>query len=129
MDAYTAPGVPYDANEITQVETLIPTILAVGCSQSFVEACRRVAARVGVIVEPVPLDGLATLVASRKPLVLLIKNLIYDFDPAEFDLLARDVASSLLVIDHEELPFQVLEQQLGEAVRGAQGRRRERTQA
>ena len=111
-------------NDVTQIEVIVPTILAVGCSQSFVEVCRRVAARVGVMVEPVLLDGLATIVASRKPRLMVVKQHIYDFDPSEFDLLARDVGSGLLIIDGEEIAYTALERQLLAALREGQGLRR-----
>ncbi len=110
--------------EITLIEAIIPTIMAVGCSQSFVEMCRRATARAGVIVEPVQLDGLATLVASRKPLVLVVQRDIYDFDPSEFDLLARDVGSSLVIIENEDMAFQALERRLVEGVNRAPRRLR-----
>jgi hypothetical protein len=118
--AYNVCGVPNRLTEDTLVEAIIPTVIAVGCSQAFVERCRRVVARSGLIVEPEPLGGLATIVASRKPLALMIQRDIYDFDPDEFDLLARDVRGSLVVIEHEDMAFQALERQLSDAIYRAQ---------
>lgn len=80
--------------------------------------------RAGFIVEPAPLPGLPTLVASRKPLVLMMIRDLYDFDPAEFDLLARDVRGSLIVIEHEDVAFQALERNLIEAARASEKKRR-----
>lgn len=111
-------------SEDTITELIVPTVISVGCSQAFVELCRRVVARSGLIVEPEPLDGLTTTVASRKPLVLIVQRDIYDFDPDEFDLLARDVRSSLLIIEHEDIAFQALERRLNQAVQAAQGKRK-----
>lgn len=109
--------------EDTITEILIPTVVAVGCSKAFVETARRAASRTGLLVEPEPLDGLATIVAQRKPLALLIHRDIYEFDPLEFDLLMRDVRGVVLVIEHEDIAFQALERKLHEAAKGAEYKR------
>lgn len=114
-----SPRLPED----TLTEMLIPTIVAVGCSKAFVETARRAASRTGVLVEPEPLEGLATTVAQRKPLALLIHRDIYEFDPLEFDLLMRDVRGVVLVIEHEDMAFQALERRVNEAIQGAEYKR------
>jgi hypothetical protein len=109
--------------EDTLVNPDIPTVLTVGCSQAFVERCRRAVARLGVVIEPSQLSNFTTSAARCRPLVMVVLADVYQFDPGEFELLVRDVGSVSLVIEDEDLAYQELERRLSEAVRSASLRR------
>jgi hypothetical protein len=109
--------------EDTLVNPDIPTVLTVGFTQAFVERCRRVVARLGVIIEPTQLNNFTTTAARCRPLVMVVLADVYEFDPAEFELLVRDVGSVSLVIESEDLAYQALDRRLSEAVHAASLRR------
>src|SRR5690349_12050393 len=88
-----------------------PTILAIGCPPMLLDACRRVLARTGGVLKECDVSRVATVAAERKPLVLLLSEDVYAFDPAEFSALARDVRAVLLLAG-EEVEELVLEAQL-----------------
>ncbi|APR85067.1 Hypothetical protein A7982_10416 [Minicystis rosea] len=64
------------------------------------------------------------LVAELRPLAIVVTQEVYDFDPLEFDALARDVSSSLLRVE-EDISEAMLELLLGAAIDASLARRRE----
>ncbi len=73
-----------------------PTVLAIGCPPELVARSARALEGIGVALRTCDFLNAATAVAERRPLVLLLLEDLYRFDPEEFDALARDVRASLV---------------------------------
>jgi hypothetical protein len=78
---------------------------------------------IGALVKHCDLAQASTLVGERRPLAIVIPHELYEFDPAEFDALARDVRAALLRVD-DDITVEELEALLGAAVEAALARRR-----
>lgn len=99
-----------------------PTVLTIGCSPSLEQHCGRALVTLGALLQRTPLEGAATVAAERRPLVIVMPQALYEFDPEEFDALARDVGASLLRVD-DDVSEPVLEMLLGPALETAFERR------
>jgi hypothetical protein len=108
----------------TLTAPIAPTILAIGCPSPLLDACRRVLARTGGVLKESDVHRAATVAAERKPLVLLLSEDVYAFDPAEFSALARDVRAVLLLAN-EDVEEPALEVQIAFAIKRALRRRGE----
>jgi len=92
---------PIDVHDrATEKPVHIPTVLAVGCSDALLARCWTALAPLGVMVRDCEPALLATLVASRMPLAIVMpEHVYYAGDPAELDALARDVSAMLVKVD------------------------------
>jgi hypothetical protein len=113
-----------EAEASTLTAPAAPTVLAIGCPPTLLDLCRRVLARTGGVMKECDVPRVATVAAERKPLVLLLPEDVYAFDPAEFSALARDVRAVLLLAS-EDVGEIVLEAQLSLAITRALQRRDE----
>jgi hypothetical protein len=114
---------PIDVNErATEKPVHIPTVLAVGCSDALLARCWTALAPFGVMVRDCELSLVATLVASRMPLAIVMPEHVYARDPVELDALARDV-SAMLVKVHTEATVGELEAVVGIAIHSTIRRR------
>ena len=114
---------PIDVHDrATEKPVHIPTVLAVGCSDALLARCWTALAPLGVMVRDCELALLATLVASRMPLAIVMPDHVYDRDPAELDALARDV-SAMLVRVHADATVGEIEAVVGVAIRSTMRRR------
>jgi hypothetical protein len=100
-----------------------PTVLTLGCSSDLRARCAAALVSIGAILKHTDLAGAVTYVAERQPLVIVMPDDLYAFDPEEFDALARDVRASLLRVD-EDIAEAMLELLLGAAIDAAIFRRR-----
>lgn len=112
---------PHGAPTLTAVTT--PTVLTIGCSAGVRERAATATGRLGVLFKHCELTQAPTLVGERRPLALVIPHDLYEFDPDEFDALARDVRAALLRVD-DDVSAEELEALLGAAVEAALSRRR-----
>ncbi|MFT3775123.1 MAG: hypothetical protein QM820_57990 [Minicystis sp.] len=99
-----------------------PTVLTIGCSTELQQRCADALAAIGAVLKHGELPQAPTLVAERRPLAIVLPQALYDFDPLEFDALARDVSASLLRVD-DDMPTAMLELLLGAAIDAAIARR------
>jgi hypothetical protein len=111
-DHLTAPAIP------------APSVLAVSCPPGLVSRCAGALLSIGIGLRECGFVNAATVVAERRPLVILIVKDIYSFDPDAFDALARDVQASLVRVD-EDIPAATLELLLATAIDDAAARRSE----
>lgn len=82
----------------TEVPVLGPVVLAVGCGAGMLARCQSAAAAVGIDLVPVDLISLAMTAAAMRPLVVMISEDVYCFDPEELDALSLSVGAGRLVI-------------------------------
>ena len=101
----------------------VPVVLVVGQTSEFVDRCRDVAPGFGAVVQACDLAAAPTMCARLRPLVLLMSEALYAFDPLEFDALARDTSSRLLRLADDDIPLEALELLIGAAVHEAQALR------
>ena len=111
-DILTSPAIP------------APTVLAVSCPPELVARCAGALLSIGVCVKECGFVSAATVVAERRPLVIVIVKDIYLFDPDAFDALARDVQASLVRVE-DDIPAAKLEFLLVAAIEDAASRRSE----
>lgn len=113
---------PTDGSTLTALAA--PAVLAIGCSPELVARCARALEGIGVALRTCDFLNAATAVGERRPLVLLLPDDLYAFDPDEFDALARDVQASLVRVE-EGIPVAMLELLLTAAIDAAAARRGE----
>ena len=111
------------ADPTTMRPVTVPTVLTIACSLQIERRCARACARIGAVLKHGKLERAPTLVAERRPLVIVLPQEVYAFDPLEFDALARDVGASLLRVG-DDTPEAVLEMLLGPALDAALARRK-----
>jgi hypothetical protein len=98
------------------------TVLAIACPPELVACCERALEGMGVGLRQCTFLNTRTAVAQRRPLVLLILDDVYAFDPEEFDALAKDVRASLVRVE-EGISEAKLELLLTAAIDAAAARR------
>jgi len=104
----------------------LPTVLVVGCSSALLARCWDAVAPLGVMIRDCEARELATLVATRQPLAIVVQSALYALDPGELEALARDVRATLVKVD-EQAGDRELEATLSLAVRATMRRRDGRT--
>src|SRR4051812_15403872 len=87
-----------DKQEQTRLPPEEHAVLLIGCSRAADACCSRAAAKLHLVVYRAALADAASAAASCRPLVLLVPQPVYDFDPSEFDDLARDVGAVVLKV-------------------------------
>jgi hypothetical protein len=115
--------VPADEDSTTSRFKLVDVVLVVGQTSEFVDRCRDVAPSFGAVVQACDLATAPTMCARLRPLVVLLSEDVYAFDPSEFDALARDTSSRILRLADDEIPLEALELLVGAAVHEAQAQR------
>ena len=100
-----------------------PTVLTIGCSPDLRARCTAALAVLGTRLMHGELAQAPNLVAQLRPLAIVLTQEVYDFDPREFDALARDVSASLLRVE-EDISEAMLEMLLGAAIDAALARRK-----
>lgn len=109
-------------NQRTQTAVTAPTVLTIGCSPELRQRCAQALTAIGTILKHGELAQAPTLVAERRPLAIVLPQELYDFDPSEFDALARDVSASLLRVE-DDISEAILEMLLGAAIDASLARR------
>src|SRR5262245_6320239 len=104
----------------TTKTTPLPLVLLVGASPGLVERCCDAAAAAAVGVKECDLARLATQAALWRPLVIILPRDLYDFDPSEFDALAKDVGARLVTLVSEDVTIEELEREMVHAVEEAE---------
>ena len=90
-----------------------PCVVVVGGTDQLVEACRRVAAGLASArVEPCEVVNVATKAAEYRPFAMVVTENVYEFDPLEFEALARDVGAELLTVSGGSASVGRLEREL-----------------
>jgi hypothetical protein len=100
-----------------------PNVLAISCSPDLLARCAQAVEALGVTLRECGFISAATAVAAQRPLVMVLVDDIYAFDPEEFDALARDVCASLVRVE-EDIPAAKLEMLLEAALDAAAQRSR-----
>lgn len=99
-----------------------PTVLTIGCSPALQNRVAHALLVTGAILKHADLAQAPNLVAERRPLAIVIPEEVYEFDPEEFDALARDVSASLLRVE-ADITEEMLELLLGAAIDASLARR------
>jgi hypothetical protein len=79
--------------------------------------------RLGAVVKETSVSELATEAARHLPFAVLISEATYDFDPEEFDALARDVRACLIPIPSTGMSTEALEDRILKAALESEERR------
>jgi hypothetical protein len=80
-------------------ELRVPVVALIAPAPLLLDACREVCHFAGVTsVEVTDVHGAATNVARWRPFVMILEEDVYDFDPTEFDALARDVGAEIIAV-------------------------------
>jgi hypothetical protein len=111
----TLSGMSQD-DEATKAVQAPSSVLLVSSSEALAARCRDlcIRARVILLVES-DLAALTNTAVERKPLALLFPDDIYAFDSAEFDALARDIQSTVVMLE-PDITDEVLEARFTEAL-------------
>lgn len=88
-----------DSDVPTLRQLKIPTALVVGGSPALIHAISKAALSAQVLVAECALTDATTTAAQTRPLVLVMSEDVYAFDPEAFDALARDVRARLLRVE------------------------------
>src|SRR6185436_17617292 len=92
-----------DRKSTTNAKTL-PTVLVVGAGAELIERCRRSAETAKSFLELADMANAATMAARCRPMVIVLTEDLYAFDPEEFDALARDVRGKVIRVADELVP-------------------------
>jgi hypothetical protein len=83
----------------TKRHRVIPCAVLIGGNAELRDACRTAVARAAAArLESCGVEDAATAVASSRPFALIVPDVVYGFDPAEFDALAQAVGATLVQI-------------------------------
>ena len=77
----------------------LSSVLAIHCSPELRRRCVEAAARAGMSARECDLVTMGREAVRRRPLAMIVPSYLHEFDPTEFDALARDVGAALLVVD------------------------------
>ena len=110
-------------NQTTLTAVTAPTVLTIGCAPDLRALCAHCLGSIKAILKHSELAQAPTVAAQRRPLAIVIPEDLYEFDPHEFDALARDVGASLLRVE-EDIQPEIFEMLLSAAVDAAMSRRR-----
>lgn len=84
----------------TTPHRVLPHVLLVGSEPGLEALCRQSAAlAAGARLETCDVANVTTRAAELRPFALVVQREILDFDPAEFEALARTVRAELVPID------------------------------
>ena len=112
-------------NQTTLTAVTAPMVLTIGCPSELQERVADALGSIRTILKHCDLSQAPTIAAERWPLVMVIPEDLYEFDPQEFDALARDVGASLLCVE-ENIDLVTLEMLLDAGRDAALARRRKR---
>lgn len=112
-----------NGDHTTLTAVAAPTVITIGCTPNLNRRCARALASTGVTLKDCEVSNAATTVAARQPLVIVVVEDVYAFDPGEFDALARDVRASLLRVE-DDIAEATLELLLGAAIDATLERRK-----
>ena len=96
----------------TDKQMLVPVVLVVGGTPDFAGAVEQAAVGAQVLVTRCALADVTTVAAEIRPLVMVMSDDIFNFDPESFDALARDVGSRLLTVREAQPDIHALEAKL-----------------
>ena len=85
----------------TKRQKRVASLVLVSSSEEHIEACKRCAVELEVFLHTCDLGHAAGQVARWRPFALLVDEAVYEFDPREFNALARDVGASLITLPVE----------------------------
>lgn len=110
-------------NHTTLTAVTAPMVLTIGCPSELQGRVEVALGLVKTILKHCELAQAPTLAAQKRPLVMVIPEDLYEFDPQEFDALARDVGASLLRVE-EDIDEVTLEMLLSAGCDAAMARRK-----
>jgi hypothetical protein len=100
-----------------------PCVLVVGCSEKFMERCNDSVAGLGAIVKEAGVRSAARLAGRFRPLVIIMLEPIFAFDPLAFRALARNSNADLVVVADEDVDRTELDAKLFAGILDASRRR------
>lgn len=74
-------------------------VLAIHCSGDLLRRVIIAAGRAGLSARECDLREMGRQATQRRPLAMIVPSYLHEFDPTEFDALARDVGAVLVVVD------------------------------
>ena len=90
-----------DEIEKTSAGGPLPSVLAIHCSEDLLRRCVAAAAAAGMTSRACDLRTMGRQAMQRRPIAMIVPSYLHEFDPTEFEALARDVGAVLLVVDEE----------------------------
>jgi hypothetical protein len=104
-------GVPRpDAPTLRQMQ--VPVALVIGGSPELVRSVEEAALSAQLLVAQCGVADATNSAAQMRPLVMIITEDVYSFDPESFEALARDVRSQVLTVPAEGILPEDLEAKL-----------------
>jgi hypothetical protein len=83
----------------TKRTRVMPVVVLVSGSPELLSTCQKSAALAAAArVETCTLEGAATKIATWRPFAIVVPDPLYEFDPKEFQALARDVRATLVTV-------------------------------
>ncbi len=80
-------------------DSRVPAVVVIAPSEALLEACRESLRYVVVAtLEATGVKEAATNIARLRPFAIVIEEDVFDFDPAEFEALARDVGGEVVAV-------------------------------
>ncbi len=81
----------------TVKECVLPAVLLVSGSEALERSCRAVVERIGALyLVTCDIAEVAATLATKKPVAVLVPDVVFEFDPEELSALARAVNAILL---------------------------------
>jgi hypothetical protein len=93
----------------TNKQLRVPVVLVIGGTSDLAALVEKAAVGAQVLVTRCALADVTTVAAEIRPLVIVMSDEIFLFDPEAFRALARDVHSRLLTVREQERRVAVIE--------------------
>ena len=90
----------------------VPVALVIGGTKELVQAVEQAALSAQVLVAECSVAEATNTVASMRPLVMIMAEEVYSFDPESFEELARDVRSQVLTVPAGGMSVETLQSKL-----------------
>lgn len=102
-----------------------PVVIVVGGSRALADQCADASRRLGAVVKEVEVASLATEVARHLPFAVVMPQALYEFDQEEFDALASDVRTRVVVVPAEGITNERMQEFLVDAALLSETRRKD----
>jgi len=90
-----------DAPTLRQMH--VPVALVIGCAKDIVQVVEDAALSAQVLVAECTVAEATNAAAEMRPLVMIVSEDVYAFDPDSFEALAQDVRSQVLTVPTENV--------------------------
>ena len=102
----------------------IPIVLALDCTPVFLERCRQISAKRGILVRGCESASAWRTAVALRPLAIVVPEHLHERAPRQFETLAAEAGARLVVLESAQLPAHELDSHITSAVNEATRARR-----